>query len=268
MTSLSLSTWREKSDWASSRAGAHGFWTPSWESFFIGRKVNGTPHNRWSPSWQMFVTSWKQVSVLLPDSLTRQMCCTLALGHWSWYICSTLLLEFKITHGQVDNFNLSRCWNAGWWIARWALGGRAEGRTALVGRTNQTPTTEPRCPPVEEKTGLMANAQQNQWRICDLLANCGLVPRFFCQIFLVYLSSKPFAILQILYPVNLQRLLVWWYEVIAQKKLMWGRGSLGRTLIPTQWRVGGSSLRTHNKFVLILEYFKVYLNPTKRGKQY
>ena len=58
--------------------------------------------------------------------------------------------------------------------------------------------------------------------------------KIFCRIFLVYLSSKPFAILQILYPVNLQRLLVWWYEVIAQKKLMWGRGSLGRTLIPTQ----------------------------------
>lgn len=70
--------------------------------------------------------------------------------------------------------------------------------------------------------------------------------RIFCQIFLVFISSKPFAIvkyiLQISFPVNLQRLFVWWYEVIAQKKLMWGRGSLGRTLIPTQWREEGAVL--------------------------
>ena len=212
----------------------------------------------------MFVTSWKQVSVLLPDSLTHQMCCTLALGHWSWYICSTLLLEFKITHSQVDNFNLSRCWNAGWWNARWALGGRAEGRTALVGRTNQTPTTEPRCPPVEEKTGLRANAQQNQWRICDLLANCGPCQDFFVGFswFTFHQNHLQFFRYYSLWTFKASCLVIWGH---CAEKADVGKGQPGPHLESHSVEGGGSSIRTHNKFVLILEYFKVYLNPTKRG---
>ena len=47
-----------------------------------------------------------------------------------------------------------------------------------------------------------------------------------------------------------------------------GKGQPGPHLDSHSVEGGGSIIRTHNKFVLILEYFKVYLNPTKRGKQY
>ena len=249
MTSLSLSTWRGKSDWASSRTGAHDFWTPSWESFLLGRDSEGqsdiSQKRKSFEALIQFLTNGCHIlkaGVLLPYSLTYQMCCTLELAHWSWYLFHPPDLRPR-SSWQLQLVKLLKCRL----VERQVGVGWASGGSNCTGGQNQpNPNHRTEMPPGRGEDRFEGKCTTEPVAHLWFVGQLRPVPRFFGGFswFTVHQNHLQFFRYYSLWTFKASCLVIWGH---CAEKADVGKGQPGPHLESRSVEGRGSSIKMHNK---------------------